>query len=648
MRYVLTLLLLLLADPSHAERVFDLVADGKTGDAILEARARKDPLLNDFAQWAYLRDPKTSTPIAFEEGYAFLMSRAGWPDEKLIRLRTEEAAFDNGTNHNALRQFCARFPPISGRGKIRCAEVAGVTAEQRQVTIREGWRDGDFSESEEERILNAYKKLLSGDDHRARMERLLFEEKTKAARRILPLLPRDRTTLYLARIALTENARDASARLNAVPVNFQRDPGLLFARMHWRASRNDWDGVRDLLLLAPKDPPFAELWWKERVRAVRAAMADNHYKEAVTLLAHRGTLEGEALAEALFLKGWIALTYLHDPRSAYRDFYALYNAVTTPVSKARAAYWAAQSARRNGNDAIATQWLEKAAARPLAFYGQLAYAALHPNTPLSLPSVPEATKAEEETFAKEPLVQLIRRFGQANEMALADRFLMHLARETESQNKLVLISRLAQEVAGTSGGVRAAKQALRKEVALVDAGWPLIKLPSDLPIEPALALAITRQESEFDADAQSPANAQGMMQLLPSTARDVARDHDLSYHPSDLLNPQKNITLGTRYLAGLIEARDGSYVQAIAAYNAGPGNVADWRASFGEPGTSVDAAVQWIESIPFAETRNYVMRVLENVQIYRERLTPGTALRIREDLLRGHSPPMQEAPTKAP
>ncbi len=634
------------AFPAQAERVFRLAADGKFDEAILEAKAKKDPLLLAFAQWSSLKDTRAPTPIPFQDGYRFLSKHAGWPDEKIIRLRTEEAALNEAVDANTLRQFCARFPPISGRGMIACATV-GTTA-QRQEWIAQGWKQGDFSESEERAILQRHGSALTLTDHHARMERLLFEEKPAAAKRLLDYLPRERRTLYLARIALTSDAQDATSRLNTVPVHLQRDSGLLFARILWRAKRSDWTGVSELLLRAPDNPPFADAWWKYRARAARYALEHDNAKEALNILNKHGTLSGEALADALFLKGWIALTHQRDAHRAYRDFYTLYNAVNTPISKARAAYWSAQAARHNGNTEITRQWLEKAAARPVTFYGQLAHASLYPNTPLALPTAPLPTKAETESFAKEQLVRLIRVLGRADEKELSQRFLLHLARETESPSRLVLVANLARTVGDKTGGIRVAKQALRKGVVLLEEGWPRRALPEDIPIEPALALAITRQESEFDPRAKSPANAMGLMQLLPSTAREVARKHGFTFTPSDLLNPTRNIALGTRYLRQLIDARNGSYILAIAAYNAGLGNVAEWRETYGEPRATVDSAVQWIEQIPFAETRNYVMRVIENLQIYRQQNNPTAPLVITEDLTRGHSPLMQDGPTVAP
>jgi soluble lytic murein transglycosylase len=217
---------------------------------------------------------------------------------------------------------------------------------------------------------------------------------------------------------------------------------------------------------------------------------------------------------------------------------------------------------------------------------------------------------------------------------MRDLFLNHLATAATTPERLALVAGLAQDVASIPERLRVAKAALRRGVVLLEAGWPRMELPRDVAVEPALALAIIRQESEFDPLARSSANARGLMQLLPATARQVARKNDLSYDDDTLDNPQENVTLGALYLGKLVSGFDGSYILGIASYNAGPGNVRNWIKLRGEPPENLNGALNWIESIPFAETRNYVMRALENVQIYRSLASPEVGMRLEQDLVR--------------
>lgn len=580
-----------------------------------------------FAQWRYLRDPGT-LQISFQEGHNFLRQHGDWPEIKTIRLRTEEAALRERPASTAMAEFCSKYPPISGRGMFAC-HMAGQKAD-----IKQAWKQGDFAPSEEIMILSLYGDQLGAADHEARTARLLFEGKTSAAQRMLKFVSAERQKLYSARIALITGAKDANAKLAAVPAEFQHNPGLLFDRIRWRHARNMDAGVQELFLQSPQNPEYADLWWPIRAVAVREALAAAQYGTALDIISRHGDLKPEFLAEALWLKGWITLEYRHDSQSAYKDFYRLYNSVGTPVSKARAAYWAARAAKKNGNADIARDWLEKAAAHPTVFYGQLAHVELNGDEPLSLPQEPHVSDSARSSFAREPLIEVTRWLAQTGDQEMVDRFLMHLGAEADSPQRFALLAEFAQSINAAHGGVVIAKMALRKNVVLIDAGWPLMTLPANLDLEPGLTLAITRQESEFDPRAQSSANARGLMQLLPGTALQTAKKIGLPYQANAIWDETTNVTLGSAYLAQMIAATDDSYILGIASYNAGPRNARNWENDYGHPPKHAEGAVNWTENIPFAETRNYVQRVLENLQVYRARLNKGGAVRLREDLTR--------------
>lgn len=614
--------------------VFEFVADAQYGPAFEAAKG--DKLLTAYVQWASLRDPKQDQ-ITFDDGYDFLSAHGDWPEMNTIRLRTEQAALDSKPDAAALKRFCTDFPPISGRGMFACAAAGAGIAEQSADWIHQGWLQGDFTEPEEAQVLATYGQQFTSADHIARIDRLLFEGRVGPAKRMLPRVPRDRLTLYMARIALITNSHDANFRMDSVPVNLRRDPGLLFDRIGWRHRKGDDEGVAELFTMAPKNPPFADLWWPLRAATVRDAVSANRPADALQMLENQGELKSENKADALFLRGWVALSGLHDTRAAYKDFYEMYTAVGTPVSKARAAYWAAEAAVLNGNPEIAREWQEKAASRPTTFYGQLAYQALHPGEALKLPDGPSPTAIASEHFKEEEQVKLIRLLAAQDQKPMANRFLVNLANSADSPERFLLIARLAREVGETAGGVRAAKLALRKGVVLLKEGWPLVEVPADNPLEPALALSIIRQESEFDPAAESNAGARGLMQLLPGTAKQMAHKAGMAFSNDDLWKGTTNIELGSAYLAHLIAVEDNSYIMGIAAYNAGPGNVSRWQSQFGRPGKTPREAVDWIERIPFSETRNYVMRNLENLQVYRTLLNPQQKLALAQDLLRAPS-----------
>ncbi len=584
-------------------------------------------------QWQTLRDSDAPAPN-FKDAARFLNEHAGWPDEKTIRIRAETAALGEQPEPALMKPFCAAFPPISGRGMFVCLRAQAGDPDMRRTWLHKGWIQGDFSEAEEQAILADYGSQLERGDHSARMERLLYEEKTAAAKRMLEHVPIAQRVPAKARIALIQKDRDASHILGALSRAEQHSHGILFAQAKNAMDADKMQALRHILAKVPASAPYPELWWPLRQAAIRDALADGQHGATLALAQAHGDLVGEALAEALWIKGWMQLEFHHEPRNAYKTFHTLYTQVASPVSRARAAYWAGRAAKKNGNRDIAQEWWEKAAANPTVFYGQLAHAQLHPDKPLSLPASPSFSTAQKKAFDREELVTVTRHLADAGELKLCERFLTQLANSSTDAARSAMVASLGREVVGMHAAVKMAKLALRKKTVMVEAGWPRISLPETLGVEPALALAITRQESEFNPRARSSADARGLMQLLPSTARHVARQRDWPYTDAMLDNPEDNIALGSSYLGQLIRGFDGSYVLGIASYNAGPGTIRGWLNRMGTPPKNLDGALNWIESIPYSETRNYVMRVLENTQMYRTLDEPATPVGILDDLAR--------------
>ncbi|MFM9890914.1 MAG: transglycosylase SLT domain-containing protein [Rickettsiales bacterium] len=586
-----------------------------------------------FAQWQALRDPD-SPSITFADGIGFLTQHPGWPQEKIIRIRTEAAALAERPGKAAMQAFCAGDGPITGRGMVACVNAEAGDATAREKWVQRGWLQGDFSADEEAAILVRYGQLLTQTRHRARLERLLFENKASAAKRMFALVPAGDRAVAEACMALASDERGAERHVKKLSAAQLHSPALVFARIGWRIRHHQEDQLGELFAAAPKSVPYPDAWWPARALAAREALSAHRPQVALTLLAGHGDLKPEFLADALFLKGWITLRHRGDAATAYRDFYRLYTSVETPVSKARAAYWAGRAAVKNGNPDIARQWMEKAARHPSVFYGQLAAQFLDPKARPLLPDAPRLSASEKKAFEDEELVAITRALAQNGDTRLRDVFLAHLSTQAANPARAALVANLAQEVDGLPARVRAAKAALRLGLVLAEDGWPVIPVPPGLPIEPALTLAIARQESEFDATARSSADARGLMQLLPATARHVADRNLLPYGNDTLDNPAENLRLGSLYLGQIINGFDGSYVLGIASYNAGPANVRKWVAASGNPPLNAEGAIDWIESIPFAETRNYVMRVLENLQVYRVRLDVESTPPLKADLTR--------------
>jgi len=394
--------------------------------------------------------------------------------------------------------------------------------------------------------------------------------------------------------------------------------------------------VREMLLIAPEKPPYPEKWWKYREAQARLAIDERNYSLAKKLLANHGQTEGSGLADALWIQGWLKTEFMGQPSDGMDFFEDMYNKVKFPVSKARAAYWAGRAAEKSGDKKEAEDWYKKAASYPTTFYGQLGSLEYYGNTPLSIPSSPSVSSEDRGNFERDDYVKAIKATIDVGNYDLARRLITLAVENSEDPSEAALVTELGAKSGKSSLSVRAAKKALQQNIVLVDGGYPTMKTPSGTGLERALTLAITRQESEFDPNAKSPSNALGMMQLLPRTAKEVAKKNGLSFSASRLSDPTYNMTLGSHDLARLIDSYDGSYIMGIAAYNAGPGNVRNWVKRFGTPGNDVDGAINWIEKIPFYETRNYVQRVIENLQVYRsiDAEDKENRLQIAEDLKR--------------
>ena len=621
----------------HARSAFLFAGRKDWNNAILHANKTGEPVLATLINWQYLLDADSGA--GFDEIRLFTTEHPDWPEQKKLRVRGEMAFENSGVLPEEIIEWFSASAPLTGVGKIALARVLAKSGKQPKEMIaslvREAWRDGDFDEAQEQALLADYRNILRAQDDVARLDRLLWEAKTTQAERMIARISPGQQTLARARIALQADKKDAPKLAAAVPAAFRYDAGLLYDRMRYRARKDDDAGVRALLVTAPKKVPFPEKWWKLREPQVRAAIDEGNIPLAASLLANHGQQEGQGFAEAVWLSGWVALQQ-NRPQDAYQAFYSMFNAVKYPVSKSRAAYWAARAQAKAGDAASAQQWYATAGSYPTTFYGQLALAKSDPQAALHIPAPPAISDNVRAQFEARDVVKAVRLCVEFGDTDVAGKLINHLVETAASEPEAALAGELGASAGKTYLSVRAAKKALQNNVVLIAAGYPTPKTPDGLDIERALTLAITRQESEFDPHAESPSGARGMMQLLSSTAKEIARKNDMGFAEDRLWEPDYNMTLGSQYLARLIESYDGSYVMGIAAYNAGPGNVRKWVQNFGTPGNTVDGAVEWMEKIPFSETRNYVQRVLENIQVYRH-IEAGDAapkLQLGDDLMR--------------
>jgi soluble lytic murein transglycosylase len=420
-----------------------------------------------------------------------------------------------------------------------------------------------------------------------------------------------------------------------VPVELQGDPGLVYDQVRWYRRRDYEATARQLLLHYRVDDAQPDQFWRERGQLARSALSAGNPGEAYRLASEHGFTRGSELADSEWLAGWIALRFLQQPEVATPHFLAMFESVTHPVSRARGAYWLGRTAAAMGDTETATLWYRLAAQHPVAFYGQLSHAQLHPNQPLPLPADPEVSAADAQQFEDHELVRAIRLLTMAGERERQRAFVLRLAELSETGAWKDMTASLAHEINRPDLAVAVARQSIRAGTPLVRNGYPVLSITDGgaepYAVEMPLVHAIVRQESSFDVRAVSPAGAQGLMQLMPATARGIAGTLALPYLPSDLTSsPEYNISLGRAYIGSMLNRFEGSYILALAAYNAGPSRVNQWLGTNGDPRIGAEAAIDWIELIPSSETRNYVQRCLENLQVYRART--GSTLQLAQTL----------------
>lgn len=631
---------LLAKDRDNAAAAFRHADKGSWKDAKAAAQKVSDKLVYELIIWEYLTSPDTQPDYA--DIRAFILKHPNWPSQERLRFRAEDAL--EKEEPETIVNWLGRFPPISATGKIRLAEarvaIHPQLAEGTEIKtlLREGFRDDDFTAEQESQFIARHGDMLREQDYADRIDRLLWEDKTTPARRIMSRVSPARQKLYNARILLMQDARKAEDAARDVSPALKGDPGLLYERIKWRERRGSKDDLERKLLALPSKLQYAEKWWDLKLPYIYRFIREKRFQDAYQLSKNHNTTGGVVFAEGEFLAGWLSLRFLNQPRQAYRHFYTLYHGVETPLSRARAAYWASRAAKANGNRDIESNWLLVGSQFPTVFYGQLA-SIRRGEKILNIHKSPETTNKDREAFSRNELVRAAILLDALKRRSDAKEFLKAGLENAKTLGERLLISKYGTERGELDLTIAVSKHAATLGSSFVETGYPVLDSIRGNRPEKALTHAIIRQESQFDTEARSPVGALGLMQLMPATAKQVAGQIGQRYSQAKLTeDPTFNVALGSRYLAGLIDNYNGSYVLAIAAYNGGPGNVSKWVRDIGDPRAmdDVDMIVDWIEMIPFKETRNYVHRVLEAMQVYRHSIDPDNVARnqIVEDLKR--------------
>ena len=613
-------------DFEQAKITVDFIKQKKWNSALKSATKVKDKEFRTLITWMYLKTTRNSA--TFNEYKKFIEQNEDYPRINRIRYLAEEKIYLRNNSPSSIINWFEKNPPLGGLGKIKLAEayLEQKRFDKVESLIKDGWITAEIRKNDLGYYRAKFKKFLSSDDHIKRADYLAWDRKYWDLKRMLKYLPKDQKALYNARQILMSNSYGVDNAISKVPEYLKQDPGLEFDRLRWRNRRNRLDGSLEILyrnsLKTETQMVRPDKWWEQRESVVRSLIYKKRYKTAYKISSEHALSAGPSFAEAEWLSGWIAITFLNSPEYAISHFQNFYNNVSYPISLARGAYWLGQSYENLGEKDFANKFYSEAAEFPMTYYGQLAFNKINPGGNFKLVDQSFFSKEYEKEFKKNKLIRHIILLKELDATQLGKDIFKHLAELNIENGSEVLAAELATRVERYDFAIQISKRASYKKRFYNRYNYPIIATPKTVNNKTMpkqeIVLAIIRQESEFDKKAYSWAGARGMMQLMKPTAKIVAKQAKLPYSISGLTqDPEYNIKLGSYYFNGLLEDYNGVFPFAIAAYNAGPNRVKTWRRVNGDPSKGQISYINWIEQIRFKETRNYVQRVLENINVYK-------------------------------
>lgn len=620
-------------DVQSYRRAFADIGAGRADYAVAQSRRGGDPVLNKVLRGILMAKP--GNDYSFAELADFIQNNPDWPGLGGI-VAIAEQKIPAAATADQINEWFSAHPPVTLNGVNRFAAALTALGDGDGVIrlVRARWVNNDFSDDDQRQFWSRYGAMLDSAAHWEKLDRLLWKGDFVKARRVYPYVGSAERAVADARIALATRTHNSQILLDRVPGKWRRDPGLQYELLKWYVAGRYDDRAVDILLHAPDSPGHVSAWWDLRQTVARRVIERHDFDLAYRLASAHDLTEGKDFLQAEFLSGWLAFRLLDQPGVAEDHFRALYESAKMPVSRARAAYWLGRVFEQTGNKSRAEQAYSDAAAYDLTFYGQLAATRLSSSPTLTIESDPPIPPKTRQGFGSSDIVAAIARLYAVGEADRAHIFLKSATEAAKERSEFALLAEIAaNKLHRLDYGIEVVKAANQKGFMITTGGYPMLNRNVPTPPEVALTNALVRQESMFNTGAESPVSAQGLTQLMPATAKEVARHIGMKFKRSRLAEPDYNLRLGTAYLQDLISRFGGSYVLALAAYNAGPGRVNEWVRKYGDPRSASIDAVDWIELIPVYETRNYVQRILENVQIYRARKNNGEApLLITRDL----------------
>ncbi len=631
------------ADLAALKQVIEAAQKGHDSDADKTEATIKDPVARTLAEWVILRSNDTSP--GFQRYADFTKNHPGWPHATLFDRRAENALWNDGIEDATVLDYFSQRHPITAKGRFVLAHALLAKGDKAGAAalVRHAWRYQDCSEAVENKVLDMFGKLITPEDNKVRMVQRFYRHDTEAGLRAAHRLGGGDLAIARAWAAVLAHSRHAHARLNAVPKSARDDPGYIFARARWLIRKDKYEEAARVIARAPRAPgPLinSDAWWRERRILVRALLDKHDPKSAYRVAVEAVTPSRNVYRVGkYFTAGWIALRFLHDPKTAATLFAHIAQGTKNPHAVARGKYWQGRAAEALGRKAEAQGFYREAARYTVTYYGQLARARLGLRD-LALRGPPKFTDAQKKLLARIEIVRAAKLLFALDERDMLASMYASLGESGRDVAAMAALAELAGEHKDPRAMVLLAESAVRHGLPLDYYAYPVTGLPDFKPIAPAIgramAYSIARQESHFHQKVVSSARAMGLMQVTPAAGRDTARRYRVHYSRHRLLNdPVYNMQMGAAEISHLLRYFHGNYLLTASAYNAGLGRTRQWMGIYGDPRDPKVDPVDWVERLPYSETRNYVQRILENLEVYRARFAGNARLLIEADLTRG-------------
>ena len=619
--------------------VFDYVDRKQWKLALSDAQKMQDKTIYTLVNWMYLIDSQSGA--SFNEYFIFIKNNKDWPRINRIKYLAEHKInFDNNTPSSIIEYF-TNNPPLSGFGKLRLAEalLENNQAEKSKSLVKDGFKDAELSKNDLRYFSKIFKKFLTQQDYTLRADYFAYEAKYQDLRDTIEYLNPDYQKLYNARAALFTK-RSADNLIAQVPQYLKEDPGLIYDRIKWRRKKARFDDALTLINQSASDSLERNQYLaKERLSIARDKIQDKEFKTAYEILKDHRLKEGSDYAEIEWHLGWLALSFLNQPDAALAHFLKMNAAVSYPISKARAAFWIGKTYKKLGQVNQANTWFKTGAQYGTTFYGQLSHKEIDEKK-FSINNSFKFSEEKYEEFKKNnPLAKSVIVLKELNRTKYTKDILRHLGDvdQNKTAEEISMAGVLAQDIERYDFAIQIAKNASYKNLNFLEISYPKIEVPKQIKdqkiLDSSVILALIRQESEFDTSATSRVGAKGLMQIMPATGKLLSKVTNIDFSREKLTRDKDyNLALGSYYISDLDDLFGSQYL-AFAAYNAGPNRVEKWIKTHGDPRKKQIDAIDFIELIPFHETRNYVQRVSENINVYEYLKDPANATNKIEKIL---------------